>query len=57
MKLDFKIVNTMIGNICKDFYLLPTVHINYIEILPHRYYTISLKWFCWKVAMLIKVKQ
>lgn len=56
MKFNFKITNTMIGNISKDFYLLPTVNIYYIEMFPYNYYTISLKCFAWEIAFTLRKK-
>jgi hypothetical protein len=50
MKFNFNITNTMIGHICKDFYLLPTVNIYYIDMFTYNYYTISLKCFAWEIA-------
>lgn len=56
MKFNFNITNTMIGNIRKDFFLLPNVQFSFTEIGLFHYYTIHFSVFTWDLAFTLRKK-
>lgn len=54
MKLDFKITNLLTNTPVIEFFVLPSLHFQYIDLLGRRSYLFNFELFAWRMTLIMQ---
>ena len=57
MKLDFKITNLLTNTPVMEFFVLPSLHFQYIDLLRQRSYLFNLELFAWRMTLIVRLPE
>ena len=57
MKLDFKITNLLTNTPILEFFVLPSLHYQYIDLMGHRSHHINFELFAWQMTLIVQLPE
>lgn len=57
MKLDFKITNLLTNTPVLEFFVLPSLHFQYIDLMGLRSYLINFELFAWRMTLIVQIPE
>lgn len=57
MKLDFKITNLLTNTPVMEFFVLPSLHFQYIDLMGLRSHLINFELFAWRMTLIVQIPE